>query len=184
MNIERIEQMIIVDAFDRSDEMHVQRAARLLELNFESYKSTGDEELRECMAPGMILLSAVSDGNLVGWAGARPHYGGNVWEIHPMVVDSDHRLKGVGKRLLQRLETEVRDRGGLTLYAGSDDEDYMTSLSDPCIYDNLWKKIADVRNYKGHPFEFYIKCGFSIIGIMPDANGRRKPDIILGKEVK
>ncbi|MBN2557671.1 MAG: GNAT family N-acetyltransferase [Clostridia bacterium] len=176
--------MISVDLFDRSDESQILKAARLLALNFESYKDSGEEEVLECMAPGMILVSAVLDGNLVGWAGARPHYGGNVWEIHPMVVDSCHRLKGVGRRLLQRLETEVRDRGALTLYAGSDDEDFMTSLSDSCIYDNLWKKIADVRNYKGHPFEFYIKCGFSIIGIMPDANGRRKPDIILGKEVR
>jgi aminoglycoside 6'-N-acetyltransferase I len=30
--------------------------------------------------------------------------------------------------------------------------------------------------YAGHPYEFYMKIGFSIVGVMPDANGVGKPD--------
>ena len=64
----------------------------------------------------------------------------------------------------------VRERGGLTILLGLDDEDDMTSL-------------APIRNYKGHPYEFYRKVGFSIADVLPDANGLGKPDIFLAKSV-
>jgi aminoglycoside 6'-N-acetyltransferase I len=48
----------------------------------------------------------------------------------------------------------------------------------------LPEKIANIQNYKGHPYEFYLKCGYTITGVMPDANGRGKPDIIMGKRVE
>jgi hypothetical protein len=36
---------------------------------------------------------------------------------------------------------------------------------------------------RGHPFEFYQKCGFVIVGVVPDANGYSKPDILMAKRV-
>jgi aminoglycoside 6'-N-acetyltransferase I len=74
-------------------------------------------------------------------------------------------------------------RGGLSIRLGSDDEDGMTTLANCDLYDNLPDKIANIRNLKGHPYEFYQKCGYTITGVVPDANGRGKPDIIMGKRV-
>ncbi len=91
--------------------------------------------------------------------------------------------RGIGTKLIKALESEINKIGGLTIYCGSDDENLQTSLSEPDIYNNLWDKIKNIENYKNHPYEFYQKCGFQIIGIMPDANGRRKPDIFLGKKI-
>ena len=46
------------------------------------------------------------------------------------------------------------------------------------------EKIRDIRNLKGHPYAFYQKLGYTIVGVMPDANGRGKPDIYLAKRVE
>jgi aminoglycoside 6'-N-acetyltransferase I len=35
-----------------------------------------------------------------------------------------------------------------------------------------------------HPYEFYKKVGFTIVGVLPDANGFGKPDIFMAKRVK
>ena len=59
----------------------------------------------------------------------------------------------------------------------------MTSLSNVNLYENLLERIRDIKNFKGHPYEFYLKLGYKIIGVIPDANGLGKPDIFLGKRV-
>jgi aminoglycoside 6'-N-acetyltransferase I len=107
-----------------------------------------------------------------------------VWELHPIVVRPDQQKQGIGRALIADFEQQVKARGGLTIQLGTDDEDHMTTLSGVDLYDNLWEKIANIRNLKGHPYEFYQKCGYKIIGVMPDANGRGKPDIYMGKRVE
>lgn len=176
--------MVEITKFDKTNASNIADAGELLRVNFEAYTTEFKNEVQECMSDGMIMLAAIEDEKLVGWIGARPQYNGYVWELHPLVVNKTHRGMGIGRKLIKSLEAEVMKMGGLTLYCGSDDEDFKTSLSEPDIYNNLWDKIKNIENYNGHPYEFYQKCGFQIIGIMPDANGRRKPDIILGKKVE
>jgi aminoglycoside 6'-N-acetyltransferase I len=81
------------------------------------------------------------------------------------------------------LEEQVRQRGGLTIWLGTDDEDDQTSLSGVNLYPNVWEHLTKIRNLRDHPFEFYQKLGFVIVGVMPDANGRGKPDIYMAKRV-
>ena len=57
----------------------------------------------------------------------------------------------------------------------------MTSLSQGDLYENLWEKVRDIRNLKNHPFEFYQKMGYIITGVVIDANGLGKPDILMSK---
>ena len=85
---------------------------------------------------------------------------------------------------MEDFEVQVRSKGGLTITLGTDDEDGMTSLANTDLYENLWEKIRDIRNLKGHPFEFYQKIGYIISGIVPDANGPGKPDILMAKRVR
>jgi aminoglycoside 6'-N-acetyltransferase I len=44
-------------------------------------------------------------------------------------------------------------------------------------------QIAAIRNLKRHPYEFYHKQGYAIVGVIPDANGLGKPDIMMAKRV-
>ena len=80
--------------------------------------------------------------------------------MHPLVVDIKYRGNGFGSLLVKDLEDQVRERCGITLQAGSDDENNMTSLSNVDLYDNLLNRIRNIKNLKGHPYEFYLKIGF------------------------
>jgi len=142
------------------------------------------KEVEESFAPDHISRVAVDDkGNVLGWIGGISMYDGHVWELHPLVVNPKLQKSGIGRALVEDLEEQVRVRGGLTLFLGTDDEDEMTSLSDIDLYENTFEKISNIKNLKGHPFEFYQKCGFKIVGVMPDANGRGKPDIYMAKRI-
>ena len=140
--------------------------------------------VQECLAAGRICRAAVdADANVIGWSAAEPIYHGNVWELNVLVVQQARQRQGIGAALLSDMESEVCDRGGLTIWLGSDDEDNMTSLAGADLYpDPLWH-LARIANFKGHPYEFYQKMGFAIAGVLPDANGPGKPDIFLAKPV-
>jgi hypothetical protein len=43
----------------------------------------------------------------------------------------------------------------------------------------------EADNIEGrHPYEFYRKVGFTIVGALPDANGFGQPDIFMAKRVR
>ena len=144
----------------------------------------GLEEVHEMLNPERICRVAVDEeGKLLGIIGGIPGYDGNVWELHPLAVQPSLQGQGIGRALVEDFEEQVRLKGGLTITLGSDDEDGMTSLSNADLYENLWEKIRDIRNFKNHPYEFYQKLGYVITGVVPDANGRGKPDILMGRRV-
>jgi aminoglycoside 6'-N-acetyltransferase I len=141
------------------------------------------EEVDEMLAPERVMLVAVEGEDVLGWVGAIPTYDGLVWELHPLVVAADRRRQGVGRALVGELEAVCAARGGLTMVLGSDDDANMTSLGGADIFPDLLGNLAAIRNLRGHPFEFYQRLGFSLSGIVPDANGFGKPDILLAKRI-
>ncbi len=125
-----------------------------------------------------ISRPAIDDGGtVVGWIGGYSRYEGNVQEPHALVVRPDHRGEGIGRVLVSDLEEQVRQRGGITLWVGTDDQNDMTKLSGVDLYPDVLGHLARIENLRGHPYEFYQKAGFVIVGVMPDANGFGKPDI-------
>jgi aminoglycoside 6'-N-acetyltransferase I len=146
---------------------------------------TALEEVRDLLGPGHISRVAVDEqGTVLGLIGGRPHYEGHVWEVHPLAVRPEHQRKGIGRALVADLEARVRERGALTLWLGTDDVDDQTTLSAVDLYPNPLEHLARIRNLRGHPYEFYQKMGFVIVGVMPDANGWGKPDIFMAKRVR
>jgi aminoglycoside 6'-N-acetyltransferase I len=129
-----------------------------------------------------FVRAAVDGGRVVGWVGGLPEYRGRVWELHPIVVDKARRLSGIGRALVAAFEDEARRRGGLTATLGTDDEFDMTSVSGIDLYRDVPGHIAGLRDLgQRHPFLFYRKLGYVVTGLMPDANGRGRPDIYMSK---
>ena len=181
-----------IKSLTADDELLVQQAAQLLIDAFHEHWPDAWPTMKEALAEVQEMLEnericrvAVDEqGNLLGIIGGIPGYDGNVWELHPLGVQPSQQGQGIGRVLVEDFEEQVRSRGGLTITLGSDDEDGMTSLSDVDLYQDLWEKIRDIRNYKNHPFSFYQKLGYSITGIVPDANGVGKPDILMAKRIR
>jgi aminoglycoside 6'-N-acetyltransferase I len=54
----------------------------------------------------------------------------------------------------------------------------------PIVVAEEWRRRgAAARTWRRHPLPFYLRLGFHIIGVMPDANGPGRPDIFLGKKI-
>ena len=175
-----------------NDEKFIQQAAQLMVDAFHKHwpnawptLEDGYEEINKMFEDGRIFRTAVDEeGNVLGIIGGIPQYGGHVWELHPLAVQPSMQGQGIGNALVEDFEVQVKLKGGITITLGSDDEDNMTSLSSVDLYENLWDQVKHIKNLKGHPFEFYQKLGYVITGIVPDANGIGKPDILMSKRVK
>lgn len=140
------------------------------------------QEISDMMDDGKIALAAVEDGTVLGIIGGQPFYA-LVWELHPLAVAPGAQRRGVGKMLVRALEQRAKAAGALTLYLGTDDEAGWTSLAGVDVYPEPARHALELRDTGGHPFGFYQKLGFSVIGIMPDANGFGKPDILMAKRL-
>jgi len=145
---------------------------------------TAREEVRESFGEARISrVARDEDGSVLGWIGGISQYRGHVWELHPLVVRVSQQGQGIGRALVADLEERVKERGGLTMTLGTDDENQQTSLSGIDLYPHVWEHVAHIRNLSRHPYEFYQKQGYVIVGVMPDANGLGKPDILMAKSL-
>jgi len=164
------------------------RCAELLVIGFREMApghwegiADGLEEVEECLDLGPVRI-AVDGGRIVGWVGGRPTYA-RVWELHPLVVDPSAQRHGVGRALVDDIGRVVAAEGAMTLTLGTDDEAGWTSLHGEDLYPDPLRHLARIEDRGGHPFVFYLKCGFAVTGVTPDANGFGKPDIHMSKRV-
>ncbi|NLP07420.1 MAG: GNAT family N-acetyltransferase [Clostridiaceae bacterium] len=173
-----------IKLFDKSDEQYVKEAANLLAACFpHAYSNCAFEEMNVILDEERVAVMAVEGSHLIGFARAIPQYGVTGWELHPLVVNEAYRSKGIGSQLVYALEKEVAARGGIVMYLGTDDEFGKTTLSGIDLFDGLFEKIQSIRNLENHPYEFYQKIGYKIVGVIPDANGYGKPDIWMAKRI-
>jgi len=182
--------MQILDLLTKN-EAGIRQAAAVMMAGFKEHSpgyvpdlDTALGEVHKALLPGRICRIALdAQDGVVGWIGGRSGYEGLVWELHPLVVDPAHQGKGIGRALVSDLENLVRARGGLTIQLGTDDEDDSTSLGGVDLYPDVLGRLAGIRNLRRHPYEFYQKLGYVIIGAIPDANGFGKPDILMAKRI-
>lgn len=172
----------------RLNETHIIQAAQILTdsipIGWPTLQKALDE-VKERLIPENTLLAAVEGNIVIGWGGIlAPEYNGNVFELHPLAVRSDKRNQGIGREIVTALENEARVQGGLTIHLGADDErgDGETSFANVDLYNDLPGKIKSFIPGT-HQSGFYLKLGYKIIGVMPDANGKGKPDIYFGKRL-
>jgi aminoglycoside 6'-N-acetyltransferase I len=176
----------VIDVLRADDVDSIDQAAALLVDAFPHWLPTLElarEEVMEALGSERICLVARADDEILGWVGAIPGYS-HAWELHPLVVKADARGTGVGRALVTALEERVLAAGALTIYLGTDDDGPTpgTSAGGVELFPDVLSHAADLR-VGDHPAGFYLRIGFEVVGLIPDANGPGKPDILMAKRV-
>ena len=126
--------------------------------------------------------AALDSDAVVGMIG-RVHTHSHTWELHPLVVDHPHQHNGIGTKLVAHLESEAKAAGILTIWLGLDDTYGGTNLFGRDIFFDVLTSADTIEEALGHPFRFYQRLGYVVIGLLPDVNGFGQPDILIGKRI-
>ena len=170
------------------NESQLAQAAQMLTdelpLGWPDFADAMDEINNRLNEPGAFFIAAVCGDEVLGWCGILETGYSSLFELHPLVVRSASQRKGIGTMLVDAISAAARERGALTLWLGADDErpGGETSLANVDLYDDLPGRLQNF-NPGTHQAAFYMKLGFKVVGVMPDANGIGKPDIYFAKRL-
>jgi aminoglycoside 6'-N-acetyltransferase I len=132
--------------------------------------------------PERLAILAIVDGHVRAWIGAIRH-SRHAWELHPLVVDPPFQRKGFGTKLVHRLEEAARAEGVVTIWLGTDDDFGGTSIYGRDLYPDVLGSLQELRPAAGHPYTFYRHLGYTVTGVLPDADGPGMHDIIMAKRL-
>jgi len=143
------------------------------------------ERANSAHAVGRVLVD--DDGGLVAW-GAVEHSWGGVWELHPLLVSVAHQRKSHGRVLVTELERLAAEQGAVTLFLGTSDAVGATSIGGVDLYDDprgVLGALAAISTKlpEGHAYRFWQRCGFVIVGVIPDGDAIGVPSIQLAKRI-
>jgi aminoglycoside 6'-N-acetyltransferase I len=137
----------------------------------------------EALEPDMLSRALLIDDRVVGWVGARHDYA-SVWELHPLVVDEAMRGRGYGRALVNDVECLAAGNGALTMMLGTSDEVGRTTLSGQDVFLDVMTALRDLKATGAHPLGFWQRVGYTVVGVIPDAEGLGKPTILLAKRIR
>ena len=176
--------------FREISETQRQQAADLLVRGF-AHSPGGWNDVRSARAevdefftkPDRDAFAALSGNTVVGWVG-RIEHSTHAWELHPLVVEPSRQRSGVGTLLVDTLEAAARGAGVCTVWLGADDDFGGTNLFGTDLYPNVLERLSQLSPAAGHPFTFYRDRGYSVVGILPDADGVGSHDILMAKRIE
>lgn len=145
-------------------------------------ESARDEVATFFTDPNRRGLAALAGDRVVGWIGAI-RQSRHACELHPLAVDPEWQRRGCGRRLVEALEEMARRDGVITVWLGTNDDFGGTSLFGSDLYPDVLRRLATLEVTTGHPFAFYRRLGYTVVGVLPDVEGLGKHDILMAKRL-
>ncbi|MCP4247711.1 MAG: GNAT family N-acetyltransferase [bacterium] len=182
----RVGGALRIDTLDSLNDRRREQAAAVLVEAFRHAPTAWNElesarvEVAACVGPDRIGWVAIEDDLVVGWIGAIEH-SVHIWELHPLAVHPECQGTGIGTALVHRLEAEARRDGICTIWLGTDDDFGGTSLYGQDLYPDVLDQVRRLHPISRHPLQFFRKMGFVVVGVLPDASGLGRHDIIMAK---
>ena len=140
------------------------------------------EEIEESFLTGRRSRVLLDDGGrALGWIGAITDE--NLWEIHPIAVAPIAQRKGYGRILVDDVCELARSEGAVAIWASANDETNATSFSQMDLYKEASSALTSFAAEADHPVQFWVKMGFSLVGVLPDEEGLGKPGIHFSKRL-
>ena len=187
---ESISSNVVLASLALTDRERVDEVARMMLDSFKVLAPTwlptlekARESVVECLEPDMLSRVLVVGDTIAGWVGARHDYG-SVWELHPLVVGQAFRRHGYGRSLVRDIEALAAARGGLTMVLGTSDETASTSLSNRDLSVDPLGALSSLSVTGWHPLRFWQAVGYTVVGVVPDAEGPDMPSILLAKRLR
>lgn len=140
-------------------------------------------EIADALGDDKIALAARDgQGALVGWIAAG-HDWGAIWEIHPVIVALDHQGRGHGRRLVREVERLAAEAGARTMVLSTSDTVGATSLAGADLYDDVAGHLARFAVHRPHAAAFWLRMGYALVGVTPDAEGPGKPSLSFARRL-
>ena len=142
-------------------------------------------EILRALRPGGACLALVDGATALGWGGAFRSEA-TAWEIHPLLVDPAHHGRGAGGRLVAELEAVAARAGALVMELSTSDALGATTLAGRDLYADPLGALSrlDVREPgTRHAVLFWRAVGYSVVGVLPDAEGEGVPSIRFAKRL-
>lgn len=134
-------------------------------------------------AERFALAAVEPQRDVLGWVGCILQ-SRHAAELHPLVVAPCYQRCGVGTLLVGTLEVELRRRGVGAVWLGSDDDFGGTNLFGVDLYPEPLRHLAGIAaTARGHPFTFYRKMGYAVVGVLPNVDGPGRHDILMAKRL-
>jgi aminoglycoside 6'-N-acetyltransferase I len=140
------------------------------------------EQIREALVPGKVALVLFENSRPIAWVAAA-HDWGRIWDLHPLIVAVDRQRRGHGSHLVREIESIARAAGALTMTLGTSDMTGATSLSGVDLYADLSVRLAAVELRSPHALGFWRHAGYTIVGVVPDAEAPGQPSIVLARRL-
>lgn len=138
--------------------------------------------------PDRMAIAALDGTDVVGWIG-RIRHSPTAWELHPLAIHPSHQGRGYGTGLIKALEEEARRAGVCTIWLGTDDDFGGTNLFDVDLYPDVLAQLGRLApaarppSSGRHPYTFYRRLGYTVVGVLPDVDGFGRHDILMAKRI-
>ncbi len=161
------------------------RASKKNSPNWLPTEAAAMNEILNTSASGGLTRMIIEAGIPRGWISASPKRYGN-WEIHPLLIDPEVAGRGYGRMLVEDIEQLIRSAGGISVHLSTSDATHSTNLSDVNLYPNPVEALRNLKirdSQQGHAYQFWMRVGYSVVGVIPDAEGLGVPSIQLAKRL-
>jgi len=129
------------------------------------------------------LVARDSEGAPIGWVRMEHFKKQSSAEIKLVAVHPTRRRQGVGRTLVMASEERMRVIGCVTMLATVGDTRGRTNLYGMDVTEDAPRLLANFACHADHPAGFFLKIGYRLVGLLPDAYGPGKHDLTLARRI-